>query len=103
MKLEQLYKEVYPKIYTFFYVKTSNQHIAEELTQEVFYQAIKKFHTFSYESTIETWLFAIAKNQLRNFYRSKKYQNQLIEKIPKENKESVTPEDRLLSKEKKKH
>ncbi len=36
MKLEELYKEVYPRIYAFFYVKTVNKQIAEDLTQEVF-------------------------------------------------------------------
>ncbi|PWU67363.1 RNA polymerase sigma factor [Gracilibacillus dipsosauri] len=102
MKLEELYKEVYPRIYAFFYVKTVNKQIAEDLTQEVFYQAIKKFHTFSYESTLDTWLFAIAKNRLRNFYRSKRYQNLLLEKLPKEERNPISPEEQLLEKEKQK-
>lgn len=102
MKLEELYKEVYPRIYAFFYVKTSNKQVAEDLVQEVFYQAIKTFHTFSYESSIETWLFAIAKNRLRNFYRSKKYQKYLLEKIPKGESDPTSPEEQLLEKEKQK-
>jgi RNA polymerase sigma factor (sigma-70 family) len=99
MELEELYKGVYPRIYAFFYVKTSNKQIAEDLTQEVFYQAIKKFSAFSFESSIETWLFAIAKNRLRNFYRGKKYQDHLLQKLPKEEVEFISPEDQLLVKE----
>ncbi|MFD2042694.1 RNA polymerase sigma factor [Ornithinibacillus salinisoli] len=99
MELGELYKEVHPRIFAFFYIKTSNKQVAEDLTQEVFYQAIKKFHTFSYASTIETWLFAIVKNRLRNFYRSKKYHDQLLEMLPKEELESNYPEEKLLKKE----
>lgn len=47
MKLDKIYKEVHPRIFTFFYVRTGNQQHAEDLTQEVFYHAIKKFsHVF---------------------------------------------------------
>lgn len=101
-KLEDLYKEVHPRFYAFFYVKTNNKQIAEDLTQEVFYQAIKRFHTFSYESTLQTWLFAIAKNRLKNYYRRKKYQSQLLQKIPKEQDMPASPEQELLEKEKQK-
>lgn len=101
MKLEELYKEVHPKIYAFFYVKTNNRQVAEDLTQEVFYEATKKFHTFSHKSTIKSWIFAIAKNRLRNFYRSKKYYKLLLEKIPQEEQVSATPEEQLLAKENK--
>lgn len=102
MELEELYKEVYPRIYAFFYVETRNKQVAEDLVQEVFYEAIKKFHTFSYESTLDTWLFAIAKNRLRNFYRSKKYQKLLLEKLPIEETDPTSPEEQLLNKEKQK-
>ncbi|MFC4560017.1 RNA polymerase sigma factor [Virgibacillus kekensis] len=102
MELEELYKEVHPRIYAFFYVKTSNKQIAEDLTQEVFYQAIKKISTFSFESSVETWLFAIAKNRLRNFYRSKKYQDHLLQKLPKEEVAFTSPEEQLLEKEQQK-
>lgn len=100
MKLEELYKEVHPRIFAFFYVRTRNQQIAEDLSQEVFYQAIKNFHTFSAKSTIETWLFAIAKNRLRSFYRSKKYQEQLLNIIAEESKHTNSPEEQYLEMEK---
>lgn len=101
MKLEELYKKMYPRIVAYFFIKTNNQQIAEDLAQEVFYQAIKKFHTFSYKSSIETWLFGIAKNRLRNFYRSKKYHENLLEKMPRVEATFETPEKVLLEKEKK--
>lgn len=39
--LETLYTEIQPKIYAFFYIKTLNQSVAEDLTQDVFYQALR--------------------------------------------------------------
>lgn len=99
MELEKLYKEVHPKIFAFFYARTQNRQHAEDLTQEVFYCAIKNFHTFSGKSTIETLLFSIAKNRLSNFYRSKKYKQQLLEKIAKQDSHEATPEQQFLKKE----
>lgn len=99
MKLEKLYKEVHPKIFAFFYARTQNRQHAEDLTQEVFYYAIKNFHTFSGKSTIETWLFSIAKNRLSNFYRRKKYREQLLEKISKQQRHETSPEQHFLNKE----
>lgn len=59
MKLDKIYKEVHPGIFAFFYVRTGNQQHAEDRTQEVFYHTIKNYHTFSGNSTIETWLLPL--------------------------------------------
>ncbi|WP_261179433.1 RNA polymerase sigma factor [Anaerobacillus sp. CMMVII] len=71
MELEQLYKDIQPNIFAFFYVKTLNKEVSEDLTQEVFYQALKNYGTFSGHSNVKTWVFAIAKNVLKKHYRSK--------------------------------
>lgn len=46
MELEELYKEVQPRIYAFFFIKTSSKEIAEDLTQEVFYKLAKNTRYF---------------------------------------------------------
>ncbi|MCH1625636.1 RNA polymerase sigma factor [Ferdinandcohnia quinoae] len=99
MKLEELYKEIQPRIYAFFFVKTSSREIAEDLTQEVFYEAIKGMNSFSQTSTIQTWLFAIAKNRLKKYFRSKKYKESLADLLSKEEQNTITPEEQLLKKE----
>ncbi|MFT4412847.1 RNA polymerase sigma factor [Fredinandcohnia humi] len=101
MELEELYKEIQPRIYAFFFVKTSSREVAEDLTQEVFYEAIKGFNSFSHQSTIQTWLFSIAKNRLRKHYRSNKYKKNLSEMLSNEEGESISPEDHLLINEEK--
>lgn len=79
--LERLYIEIQPKLYTFFYLKTGDAATAEDLTQDVFYEAIKSITRFKEESTLKTWLFAIAHNLLKKFYRSSRYEKQLQDRV----------------------
>ncbi|MEK3888683.1 RNA polymerase sigma factor [Bacillus sp. FSL K6-3431] len=99
-ELEELYKEIQPKIYAFFYVKTFDSEAAEDLTHDVFYEALKGFHSFSEKSSMQTWIFSIAQNLLKKFYRSKRYIRNL-ENILAENKDNITitPEDLYIMKE----
>ena len=62
--LENLYEEIQPKLYNFFFIKTSSKEVAEDLTQEVFYQAIKSYTSFKGNSSLTTWMFSIAYNIL---------------------------------------
>lgn len=80
-RLEQIYCELQPKLYTFFYIKTSSLATAEDLTQDVFYEASKNIHRYRGEAALSTWLFSIANNLLRKYYRSKKYERALIEQL----------------------
>ncbi|WHH54031.1 sigma-70 family RNA polymerase sigma factor [Bacillus paralicheniformis] len=100
MKLEEVYKSIQPSVYAFFYVKTFHKETAEDLTQEVFYQAVKGYHTFSGKSTIKTWVFAIAKNVLKKHFRSgasKAGTNMIFQH---EEAACLSPEEHLLKTEK---
>ncbi|HEY4622391.1 MAG TPA: RNA polymerase sigma factor [Solibacillus sp.] len=79
--LAQIYRELQPKLYAFFYIKTSNSAIAEDLTQDVFYEATKSIHTYRGEAALSTWLFKIANNLLKKHYRKKNYEKNLLTKI----------------------
>ena len=76
--LEHAYIELQPKLYTFFVMKTSNITVAEDLTQDVFYEASKTIHQFKGDSKISTWLFSIARHLLAKYYRSKQYERSLL-------------------------
>lgn len=84
MRLEELYQDIQPKIYAFFYMKTSCRETAEDLTQEVFYEAVKGGRSYSGQASIKTWLFGIAKNKLSNYYRSKRYKADLKTRLENE-------------------
>lgn len=52
-----------------------NEALAEDITQETFYNAIKKIETFKNDCKIETWLCSIAKNVFLNLKRKKQTEN----------------------------
>ncbi len=72
MDLEAVYREHSASVYRFLYAKTGSAELAEELTQETFYQAVKSIDRFDGSSKITTFLFGIAKNVWLNEYRRRK-------------------------------
>ena len=52
-----------------------NEALAEDITQETFYNSIKKIDTFKNDCKIETWLCSIAKNTFLNQKRKKQTEN----------------------------
>ena len=100
--LENLYEEIQPKLYNFFFIKTSSKEVAEDLTQEVFYQAIKSYTSFKGNSSLTTWMFSIAYNILKKYYRKNKYDKSLNEKLKfKPNLEESIDYNLLIQDEKK--
>lgn len=57
---DKLYEEYATSIYKFLFSKAHDHDIAEDLTQETFYQAIKSVHKFQGKSSVFTWLCSIA-------------------------------------------
>lgn len=90
-KLEEVYEEIQPKIYAFFYAKTGNQAIAQDLCHDTFYEACKSITSFNGNATLSTWIFSIATNLLKKYYRHNKYQQHLMEKL------AAIPENELHS------
>ena len=68
---EQTYLEYRQMIHAFLLRLCGNAHLAEELTQETFYQAFKHWSSFRGQSSVSTWLCTIAKRQLYNAVRRK--------------------------------
>lgn len=71
-KFEELYDEYFPRVYSFLYKLCKDSLLAEELTQETFYQAFKSFHRFCGNSEIFTWLAAIAKHTYYKYLKKNK-------------------------------
>lgn len=67
---EKIYEAHKNAIYNFFYQSTLNKEISQDLTQETFLKAFKYFNSYKGDSSMKTWLFAIAKNNLKT-YKSK--------------------------------
>ena len=62
-------------VYNYLKSLCNNCDIAEELTQETFYKAIKGIDKFNNECKVSTWLCKIAKNTWIDFLRKKEKEN----------------------------
>ena len=104
--MEELYKKYSKLVYNYLYSLSQNREVAEELTQETFYKAIKGITKFRNECKINTWLCQIAKNEWRNHLSKEKkvqqisidsdeyLENLLIEKYAEDN---VEARDEIIS------
>jgi len=66
------YEEYSGKIYRMMYFSARSEAEAEELTQSTFLAFFESLPRFRGESRLSTWLYAIAKNILRNYYSRNK-------------------------------
>lgn len=62
LSMDDVYREYSRTVYRYLLSLTHDAGIAEELTQETFYQAIKSAERFDGSCKVSTWLCAIAKN-----------------------------------------
>lgn len=60
-RLEQIYEENVSYVYKYLFCLTHDTHLAEELTQETFYEATKGIHNFRGDCKISVWLCQIGK------------------------------------------
>ena len=72
MGFEEIYKMYFKDVYTFLYSLSQNKTIAEDITQETFFKAIKNIHTFDGRKEIKAWLFTIARNTYYTEYNRQK-------------------------------
>lgn len=79
--MENVYREYSQMVYKYLLSKTGDENLAEELTQETFYQAVKSADKFDYSSRVGTWLIAIAKNKLLEYRRKHPITEELSEEI----------------------
>lgn len=73
--IEEIHQKHAKTVYGFLLTRTKNPDIAEELTQETFYQAAKGFSSFQGNSSVSTWLCGIAKNVWLSSLRKEKHTN----------------------------
>ncbi len=67
--MEEIYRQYAQTVYRYLLSMTRDGDLAEELTQETFYQAIRSSERFDGSCSVSTWLCAIAKNVLRTYRR----------------------------------
>jgi RNA polymerase sigma-70 factor (ECF subfamily) len=78
---EELYRDHHRRVYSICLRMTRNASDAEDLTQDVFVQLLKKAGSFRGESKFSTWLYRLTINQvlmhIRSSVRRREYPNML--------------------------
>lgn len=61
-EFESIYNKYFREVYSFVLLLSRNEKIAEEITQETFFKALKNIDTFKGNCKLSVWLCQIAKN-----------------------------------------
>lgn len=70
---EEIYRQYYSNICHYIRKRISNQQDSEELASEVFTNFYKRIEEFDESKcSVSTWLYVIASNRLKNYYRGRK-------------------------------
>ena len=66
---EQLYNSYFSDVYRYILRLSGNAHIAEEITSDTFFRAMKSIGTFRGECDVRIWLCQIAKNRYYSYVK----------------------------------
>lgn len=61
----------FPRLYRYVKSLVKDQHLAEDLTQDVFVQLHRGFASYDPERELRPWVFAVAVNRVRDHWRSR--------------------------------
>jgi RNA polymerase sigma-70 factor (ECF subfamily) len=62
--------------------RISQPAIAEEITQEIFISFLERLRDFRFQSSVKTFIYAIARNKVVDYYRKKKIKSILFSRLP---------------------
>lgn len=71
-EFEEIYLKYYQSVYRYLLSITKNTTIAEDITQETFYKALKNINKYNPDYKMLTWLCNIAKNTYYSMYSKNK-------------------------------
>ncbi len=91
--MEEIYRQHAQTVYRFLLAQTRSADLAEELTQETFYQAVRSAEGFRGGCAVTTWLCGIAKNVWRTYRRRHPPEDELDETAAAPER----PDDALLA------
>ena len=83
MNIEELYRTYFDIVYRYIRSVSQDGALAEEVTQETFFKALKKADQFRGDCDVRVWLCQIAKNTLYDHLKKQKKQLLGDEKLEK--------------------
>lgn len=98
MNFEEIYHLYFQEVYLYIKSLSNNESVAEEITQEAFFKALKAIDRFDGSKDIRAWLFTIAKNTYFSYYKKRKMQIN-YDLFHHESDKDVTVLDHLMKEE----
>lgn len=68
-EFEKIYRTYFDDVFLYIRRLSNNEHIAEEITSETFYKALRSIDTFRGDCDIRVWLCQIAKNSFYTYLK----------------------------------
>ena len=94
---EHIYSDYYASIEHFLYSRIHNKQSSEDIANDVFLAAYRNLDFYdARKSFITTWLYVIAENRLKNYYKKQKHLEYSYEEIVEEKGEVSNVEDETV-------
>jgi len=78
----ELYEQYYSQIFGYVLRRTARIEIAEDVTSEVFFKALRNLRQFHWrEVPFSSWLYRIATNEIANYFRKSKRRQFSLEEV----------------------
>ncbi len=91
---DDLYQSCFDPVYRYVLSLSGDPHTAEEITQETFFRALRSLSKFRGDSSVKSWLCAIAKNIWLSGQRKKK--TQPIDDVSALPDPGISPEESVI-------
>lgn len=95
--LDKLIRHYYDSIYSYCIHHVQDRHVAEDLCQETFISMLKHIEEYRHYDKFQNYLYVIAGNKCRDFYKKKK--PLYLEDVQEQREETGTNEEEILIKE----
>lgn len=92
MEFEQIYSTYFKSVYHYIWQLSGDEHIAEEITSETFFKAMKSIDNFRGECDMRVWLCQIAKNAYFSYLKK----NSRIESIDETELQNIAAPDSFV-------
>ncbi len=78
---EEIYHRYFDDVYRYIRRLSGNEHIAEEITSETFFKALKSVKKFRGDCDMRVWLCQIAKNCYRSYLKKQRHTSDIDDAI----------------------
>lgn len=80
----ELYDRYYSQIFGYVLRRTASVDIAQDVTSEVFFKALKNLRQFRWHGVpFSSWLYRIATHEIANYFRINKHRQSCLEEVSK--------------------